>query len=112
MSQEQMPAGSRAVAPTTETATPNVSAVLAKANKVLSKVRVVHGSNEQYFELSGKQVGSVRKSLKEVFNIPSDAKAYVNGEEVTDSFVLEAGVSLEFSKTAGVKGIKHDWIAC
>lgn len=108
MSQEQMPAGSRAVLPVTQSTTPNVSAILAKANKVLNKVRVVHGSNEQYFELSGKQVGSVRKSLREVFNIPNDALAYVNGEEVKDDFVLESGSSLEFSKTAGVKGINKE----
>lgn len=86
---------------------PNVSNVMARANRSLDKVRVSHGANEQYFDgISGKAVGQVRKSLREVFNIPGDAEAVVDGKTVGDDFVLQSGQHLEFSKSAGVKGYK------
>ena len=68
-------------------------------------MRVVHGANEQYFDnLEGKTVGSVRKSLRDVFNIPGDASALIGGKEVGDDFILEGGQNLEFTKEAGIKG--------
>lgn len=84
---------------------PDIDATLSRASSTLNKIRVVNGANEQYFDnLSGKTVGSVRKSLREVFNIPGDASALVGGKEVGDDFVLEGGMNLEFLKEAGVKG--------
>lgn len=84
---------------------PDIDATLSRAASAVSKVRVVHGANEQYFEnLQGKTVGMVRKSLREVFNIPGDASALIKGKSVGDDFVLEAGMNLEFVKEAGVKG--------
>lgn len=84
---------------------PDIDATLARASAVTQKVRVVHGANEQYFDnLEGKTVGSVKKSLREVFNIPGDAQAIVSNKEVGDDFILEGGMSLEFVKEAGVKG--------
>jgi hypothetical protein len=84
---------------------PDIEATLHRARSSLSKVRVVHGANEQYFDnLEGKTVGSVRKSLREVFNIPGDAKALISGKEVNDDFVLEGSMALEFIKESGVKG--------
>jgi hypothetical protein len=85
---------------------PNVAAVLNRAHRATDKIRVVHGANESYFDnLSGKTVGSVRKNLREVFNIPGDAEAKINGKTVGDDFILEAGSNLEFLKSAGEKGI-------
>lgn len=84
---------------------PDIDATLSRATKAVSKVRVVHGANEQYFDnLEGKTVGMVRKSLREVFNIPGDAEALIGGKNVGDDFVLEGGQNLEFVKEAGVKG--------
>lgn len=84
---------------------PDIDATLARAASVTQKVRVVHGANEQYFDnLEGKTVGSVKKSLREVFNIPGDAQALVSNKEVGDDFVLDGGMNLEFVKEAGVKG--------
>lgn len=84
---------------------PDIDATLSRASSTLNKIRVVNGANEQYFDnLSGKTVGSVRKSLREVFNIPGDASALVGGKEVGDDFILEGGMNLEFLKEAGVKG--------
>lgn len=85
---------------------PKVSEVLVQSQKVQDKVRVSHGANEQYFDgISGKSVEQVRKSLREVFNIPQDAEAVVDGKVVANDFVLEAGQYLEFYKPAGTKGI-------
>jgi hypothetical protein len=84
---------------------PDIDATLSRATSAMKKVRVVHGANEQYFDnLEGKTVGMVRKSLREVFNIPGDAEALIGGKAVGDDFVLEGGQNLEFVKEAGVKG--------
>lgn len=85
----------------------NLSDVLSRSTKAVEKVRVVHGANEQYFDnLSGKKVEGVRRQLRDVFNIPSDADAIVDGKVVTEDFVLAAGQNLEFSKAAGTKGAR------
>ena len=84
---------------------PDIEQTLSRAANVASKIRVVHGANEQYFDnLEGKTVGQVKKSLREVFNIPSDAEALIGNKSVGDDFVLEGGMNLEFFKEAGVKG--------
>ena len=84
---------------------PDIGESLQAAKSVTQKVRVVHGVNEQYFDnLEGKTVGSVKKSLREVFNIPGDAEALIEGKAVQDDFILEGGMNLEFVKEAGVKG--------
>jgi hypothetical protein len=89
-------------------AAPDIDVSLSRATKAMSKVRVVHGANERYFDnLEGKTVGMVRKSLREAFNIPSDAEALISGKAVQDDFVLEGGMNLEFVKEAGVKGWKQ-----
>lgn len=108
MSQERMGnQGSRAVnSPLGAVpAAPDVSGVLARTSRALDKVRVIHGANERYFDhLSGKTVGSVRKSLRDAFNIPGDASALIDGKEVGDEFILQSGQNLEFVKQSGVKG--------
>lgn len=84
---------------------PDIEDTLARSERSLSKVRVVHGANEQYFDsIEGKTVGQVRKSLRDAFNIPGDANALIAGKDVGDDFVLEGGMSLEFVKESGVKG--------
>lgn len=83
---------------------PNIDATLSRATNATKKVRVVHGANQDYFDLEGKTVGMVRKNLREVFNIPGDAEALVSGKAVGDDFILEGNSSLEFVKEAGVKG--------
>lgn len=85
--------------------TPDISGALSAASTVSDKIRVVHGANEMYFSnLGGKTVGTIKKSLREVMNIPSDADAVIGQKTVGDDFVLENGMNLEFVKEAGVKG--------
>lgn len=69
------------------------------------KTRVINGANERYFDnLVGKEVGYVRKKLKDQFNIAGDALAFINGKQVGDEFIIEEGHALEFGKEAGQKG--------
>lgn len=106
MSQDQMRSdGNRAnnsilgTLPTTD-----VSDVISKNARVLDKVRVIHGANHEYFDIAGKTVGAVRKSLRNTFNIPGDAVAKIQGKEVGDDYVIASGQNLEFTKDAGQKG--------
>jgi hypothetical protein len=72
-------------------------------------VRVVHGANEGQFQLEGCTVGQVARSLREVFNIPGNASALVNGNEVSGSHQLTSGDNVEFVRTFGLKGGLHDF---
>jgi len=68
-------------------------------------IKVTCGANSQEFgDLEGKKVGKVRRDLAQAFNIPKDAKALVQGEQVEDNYVLRKGNHLEFVKAAGTKG--------
>lgn len=107
MSQERIDSNndSKKMSSTNDYSLPNIETTLVKAKTNLNKVRVVNGANERYFDnLQGKTVGSVRKSLRELFNIPGDALALISGKEVGDDFILEGGMNLEFLKESGVKG--------
>jgi inhibitor of KinA sporulation pathway (predicted exonuclease) len=80
----------------------------------VDKTLVTYGSNQDYFpNLLGKNVGQVRKSLREAFNIPSDAGSLIHhiggqsGTEVQDDYILSEGDWLEFSKDAGTKGARN-----
>ena len=103
MSQEQLPGGKKkSISPSVKPL--NISETLSNSKKALNKVRVVHGANEQYFDVVGRSVGSVRKSLRDAMSIPSDAEAIVCGKKLSDDFILDSGQNLEFHKEAGVKG--------
>jgi len=105
MSQDQMKNSGNRMSHSVLGPTPNVSEIINKTSRVLDKVRVVHGANHSYFDnLIGKTVGSVRKSLRNSFNIPGDAIATVDGKQVGDDHILATSQTLEFSKEAGVKG--------
>lgn len=75
-----------------------------KLDKAAGKIKVIHGSSDEDFELVGANVASVRASLVDAFNIPADAQAFVDGEEVNENHVLQKNQTLEFVKAAGVKG--------
>ena len=67
-------------------------------------VQVVCSSNHQWLPLVGKTVGTVKKSLREVFSIAYFADPWVNGHLATLSDRLSAGDSLEFIRPFGFKG--------
>lgn len=70
-------------------------------------VKVIHGANDGTFALEGTKVGSVRSSLVDAFNIPKDAIALVNGEQVDMGYKLATDDTLEFCKQSGSKGIRR-----
>jgi len=116
MSQEQKKAGggfSNAASketqlPQGQTSIPNAQDALAKLEA--AKIKVIHGANDGEFGLAGAKVATVRFSLVDAFNIPGDATAFVNGEQVDENYVLQSNQVLEFIKAAGVKGfsVKFD----
>lgn len=71
-------------------------------------VRVIHGANEGRFTLAGKTVRSIAKSLRDVFNIPDDAQAFVAGKLVDGDHIVANGDNVEFVRTFGRKGGLHD----
>lgn len=72
-------------------------------------VRIVHGANEGQFNFVGKSIDYVAKQLQQVFNIPHDAVALVDGEKVTFDYILSNGESVEFVQENGRKGGLHDY---
>jgi hypothetical protein len=81
---------------------PNVQEALEKMEA--AEIKVIHGANDGTFNLSGATIAQVRASLVDAFNIPADALAFVNGEQVDNEFVLKAQDTCEFVRAAGVKG--------
>jgi hypothetical protein len=109
MSQEQKKAKpfANAVAstPTAQTTTPVVPSAASLLDKLEGRVKVIHGANDDTFDgLVGQKVATVRASLVDAFNIPADALALVNGNQVDNNYVLQQSDVLEFIKQAGVKG--------
>jgi hypothetical protein len=72
-------------------------------------VRVVHGVNEDQLPLAGRTVGFAAHSLRDVFNIPSDADALVDGATRPFDHVLHDGDCLEFVSRNGRKGMQEFW---
>ena len=77
--------------------------------KPLPDVRKVGYSNARYFDIVGLTVQQVTRSLRDLFNIPQNATAWVNGQAVAPSYALQDDDTLEFSRRFGVKGGLHDF---
>lgn len=69
-------------------------------------VKVIHGANDDEFDIAGVTVSQVHANLIDAFNIPKRSVAFVNGEQVDGAYVLQANDTLEFCKRAGRKGIR------
>lgn len=95
-------AKNEAKVPKEQTAAPSAQDALAKLEA--ADVKVIHGANDGSFKLAGSKVSTVRASLVDAFNIPGDALAFVDGEQVDANYVLQEHSTLEFVKQAGVKG--------
>jgi hypothetical protein len=67
-------------------------------------VHVICGANEQWIGLSGRSVAEVKRNLRDVFNIPYFAHAYLNGSVVDLSVKVAGGDTLEFVQAVGLKG--------
>jgi len=64
-----------------------------------------HGANQDSVSLIGKTVSWVRNYLGDVFDIPAEAMALVDGRKVSEDWVLELGQILEFTDQEG----DEDW---
>lgn len=74
------------------------------------KCKVIHGANDGDFEVdAGTTVGTLRKNLRDKFNIPADAQAYLDGNEVNDEAIVQEGNTIELVKFSGVKGRLPIW---
>ena len=69
-----------------------------------SSVLVVHGAASDRFDIAGVTIGDVRRQLRTMFNIPAEADAFLNGEQVDDDVALKDQDTLEFVKAHGRKG--------
>lgn len=70
-----------------------------------SPVKVIHGANDGLFDIAGTTVATLWASLSDVFNIPADALAFVNGDQVDPSYRLLSSDTVEFVKQYGEKSI-------
>ena len=68
-------------------------------------VRVVHGANEGHFDLRGTTIGVVRRRLRDVFNLPSEAVALIGGKQEVDDRIINDDESVEFVCEKGIKGL-------
>jgi DNA adenine methylase len=66
-------------------------------------IKVIHGSNDDYLGVAGKTIKLVSNSIRQSFNIPDGALAFVNGKQVAYNHILESGDILEFCKQFGEK---------
>jgi hypothetical protein len=80
----------------------NAEDVLKKLDE--ADVEVISGSSDGKFKLSGKRVSAIRKHLVDAFAIPGNSQAYVNGNQVDETHIVQAGQTLEFIQPSGVKG--------
>ena len=68
------------------------------------KNRVSYGVHTGYYETVGKTVGKVKKYFGDAYSLPEQVVTYVDGEAVSDDYVLQDGQELDWQKETGVKG--------
>src|SRR4051812_1430074 len=66
-----------------------------KKLEAAGNVKVIHGANDGEFNVVGSKISTVRASLVDAFNIPADALAFVNGEQVDANYTLVQNDTLE-----------------
>lgn len=75
-------------------------------NRANGMVKVIHGANDDEFDIAGATVFRVQSNLKDAFNIPATAPVFVKGKRVETDYVLQAGDTLEFCVESGRKGTR------
>jgi hypothetical protein len=83
---------------------PDTSDAHEAANQAIGKVEIIHGAYQDSYEVAGKTVGYIRENLGDVYSIPPDAECLIDGNVVSDEFVLKANSTVEFIKASGTKG--------
>lgn len=67
-------------------------------------VTVLSGANEATLDVDGQTIGEIRSALAGPFNIPSGARATLNGCAATDRDRVHDGDELNFVKASASKG--------
>ena len=67
-------------------------------------VEVIHGAHNGQHPVADQTVAAIRSTFAGPYNIPSDAIARINGNQVGDDYVLRPNEQLEFVKLEGIKG--------
>lgn len=73
-------------------------------NDSTGSVKVIHGANDDTFNIAGANVFVVRRNLADAFNLPPQAIPFVNGVQVAQYCQLQDGDTLEFVVPWGRKG--------
>jgi len=73
-------------------------------SRYTNTITVSCGAASGNYPVVGKKVSEVAVFLKEALNISVDSRPVVNGQEVSESYVLQNKDVLEFVATAGRKG--------
>jgi len=81
-----------------------VTAVADGDEPPMARIRVSCGASSDMFDVVGSSVGEVAGLLQDALNIDLTAQGVVNGQQVGNDHILEAGDELEFLKTSGRKG--------
>lgn len=68
------------------------------------KNKVTCGANQYEDNFIGSRISQVKKEMKDVLNIASDAQVLVCGKKVDDNYIVQEGDAIEFVKEAGDKG--------
>jgi hypothetical protein len=76
----------------------------AGSTEVRDTVRVIYGVHSLDVNIAGRSVTEVRVALRQALNIAPQAVAIVDGRQILESYILQAGEVLEFVRLAGEKG--------
>ncbi len=63
-----------------------------------------YGVQTQPTPFVGRTVGECRSSLKNAWDIPDDAQAYIGKQALEDDYVVKPGDEITFHKRMGEKG--------
>jgi len=81
--------------------------ILSEAGSRSATLSAPCGPRGETVSIIGKSVSWARKYLGEVFDIPTEAMALIDGTKVSEDYVLEPGQVLEFTDKEG----DDDWAA-
>lgn len=72
-------------------------------------VTVSHGPYAEQLPVAGESVGRVRTMYADRFDLDPLSQAIIDGHEVDDDTIIEAGQLLVFIKRSGEKGVYSIW---
>lgn len=68
------------------------------------EVKFQYNATTKSYEVARVKLSDIIADVRDRLNAPEEAKVFVNGNEVSEGYVLTAGDTVEFYKSAGEKG--------